>query len=66
LLKFYRGHVIIVLVDDLLSAEVSDRRTGFPFPVKVSATKDEGEAILFERARILIDGSFGGHVPRNR
>jgi hypothetical protein len=59
LLRLYRGHVIIVLLDEFLSAEVTDRRTGFPFPVKVSATREEGEAVLIELARTLIDESIG-------
>jgi hypothetical protein len=61
LLKFYRGHVVIMLVDELLSAEISERESGFPFPVKVSATWEEGEAVLYARARKVIDVSFGCH-----
>jgi hypothetical protein len=49
-----------MLVDELLSAEISERKSGFPFPVKVSATKEEGEAVLLDRARGLIDESVGG------
>jgi hypothetical protein len=47
-----------MLVDELLSAEISERKSGFPFPVKVSATREEGEAVLYARARGVIDGSI--------
>lgn len=59
LLSFYRGHSIIILVDELLSAEVSEHSSGFPFPMKVSATREEGLAMLMDRARDIIDVSIG-------
>ncbi len=55
MLRFYRDHIIIVLVDERLSAEVTERGTGVPFPIKVSASHEEGEAVLICRARELID-----------
>ena len=55
MLRFYRGHIIIVLVDERLSAEITDQATGVPFPIKVSASREEGEAIVVMRARELID-----------
>jgi hypothetical protein len=55
MLRFYRGHIIITLVDQRLSAEITERSTGVPFALKVSASMEEGEAVLFGRARHLID-----------
>lgn len=57
-LRYYRGHVIVVLVDSLISAEVTDLSTGIPFPLKVTATQIEGEAVLLTRAYKLIDLTF--------
>jgi hypothetical protein len=55
LLTFYREHWIIMLIDEFLSAEITDRATGAPYPTKVSATFEEGEDVLIERARALVD-----------
>jgi hypothetical protein len=59
LLKFYRGHAIIMLVDQVLTAEVTELGTRAPFPTKVTATMGEGERILMDRARRLVDLYLG-------
>lgn len=55
MLRLYRGHIIIVLVDKYLSAEITERRSGAPLPIKVSASREEGEAVVIDRARRLVD-----------
>ena len=63
MLRFYQGHIIITLVDERLSAEITERSTGVPFALKVSASVEEGEAVLIDRARGLIDSNLGRGVP---
>jgi hypothetical protein len=67
-LSIYRGHVIVALVDEDLTAEITERASGAPLPTKVSATRDEGMDVLIHRAKTLVDhyqaardglGSFG-------
>jgi hypothetical protein len=54
-LSIYRGHVIIVLLDNELTAEITERASGAPLPTKVSATMDEGMEALVDRAKTLVD-----------
>lgn len=55
MLSFYRGHTIIVLIDDVMSAEISERCSGLVLPTKVSVLLEEGELVLLQRAQDLID-----------
>lgn len=55
MLAYYRGHVIVVLKDDTLSAEITERATGAPLPTKVSAEPGEGVSVVVERAKDLVD-----------
>lgn len=62
--SLYRGHIIIMLVDERLSAEITGCCSGMPFPIKVSASMME--ALLMERAHEPIDISLrqrNPHVP---
>lgn len=55
MLVFYRGHVITLLVDQTISAEITEQNTSAPLPTKVTASLKEGEDICVERAKALID-----------
>lgn len=55
MLSYYRGHVIVMLDDEMLSAEITERSSGAPLPTKVSALSGEDADAVFERARALID-----------
>jgi hypothetical protein len=52
-LSIYRGHVIVVLLDEDLTAEITERASGAPLPTEVSATRDEGMNALINRAKHL-------------
>lgn len=45
----------MVLCDDLLTAEVTERATAAPLPTKVSASHEEGFERLIQRAKALVD-----------
>ena len=64
LLTIYREHIIIVLVDSFLSAEITEKSTSAPLPTKVTATVDEGYAVLLARAKALIDLYLSPLEPR--
>lgn len=55
MLALYRGHWIVLLSDDQLTAEISVLETREVLPTKVSATKEEGAEMCRQRARELID-----------
>jgi hypothetical protein len=54
-LAYYRGHVIVVLEDATLSAEITERSSGAPLPTKVSAEPGESVSTVVERAKELVD-----------
>ena len=60
LLSYYRGHLIMVLVDDHVTAEITERATHAPLPTKASATLEEGIDLCIERAKRLIDAYIDG------
>ena len=47
--------MIIVLVDDDLTAEITELATSAPLPTKVRATRAEGLPVCIGRAKALID-----------
>ena len=55
LLVYYKGHVIMVLYDDVLTAEITERATAAPLPTKVSASLEEGFERVIQRAKALVD-----------
>jgi len=50
----------MVLVDDFVTAEITERATFSPLPTKVSATLEEGVDVCIERAKMLIDAYIDG------
>jgi hypothetical protein len=54
-LAYYRGHIILVLQDGALSAEITERASGAPLPTKVSAVLGEDARTVVERAKELVD-----------
>ena len=67
MLTFYRAHWIVILIDEFLNPEITERTASFPFPMKVSAMWEEGERVLLERARAIVDLSlsrFGDQAAR--
>ena len=55
MLTYYRGHVIVLLVDTVLTAEITELATGTPLPTKVTATLPEGADVCITRAKMLVD-----------
>ena len=55
MLRYYRGHVIVLLQDETLSAEITEQRTGTPLPTKVTGAPEDGAEQLMDKARALID-----------
>ena len=55
LLVYYKRHVIVVLRDKVLTAEVTEQATHAVLPTKVSASYEEGLDMVVERAKALVD-----------
>ena len=55
MLAYYRGHVIVLLKDELFTAEITEQVTASPLPTRVSATEQEGPEVCLERAKALVD-----------
>lgn len=60
----YRGHIILVLQDGELTAEITERGSSEILPTKVSATLEEGLDVCIERAKALIDAYIEGKKRR--
>lgn len=61
----YRGHLVLVLGTDVISAEIVKLALALKLPLKVSATSAEGLEACLNRAFDLID-LYLAPVPRNR
>ncbi|WP_127752452.1 MULTISPECIES: hypothetical protein [unclassified Devosia] len=55
MLVYYKRHVIVVLADKILTAEVTEQATRALLPTKVSASYEEGLDLVVERAKALVD-----------
>jgi hypothetical protein len=55
MLVFYRGHIIFLLRDLVISAEVTEHASGAPLPTKVSAGLFDSEGQIVARAKALVD-----------
>jgi hypothetical protein len=65
-LAYYRGHVIVLLRDDALSAEITERKSGAPLPTKVLAARGEDVNTVIERAKDLVDMYLQGAMMTSR
>ncbi|WP_375450717.1 hypothetical protein [uncultured Devosia sp.] len=63
MLAYYRGHIILLLQDDILTAEITERASGAPLPTKISALPGETADIVVEKAKHLIDKYLRGVLP---
>ncbi|MET3901286.1 hypothetical protein ABIB57_005256 [Devosia sp. UYZn731] len=66
MLAYYRGHVIVLLRDDALSAEITERKSGAPLPTKVLAVLGEDVNTVIERAKDLVDIYVQGAMMTSR
>ena len=55
MLVHYRGHVISILEDVSITAELTDLASRTPLPTKVTVCPHEGLDVLLERAKDLVD-----------
>jgi hypothetical protein len=60
MLTYYRGHVIVLLSDEMLTAEITELSTRTPLPTKASARQEEGPVICVERAKVIVDLYIAG------
>lgn len=63
MLAYYRGHVIVVLADEALSAEIIERASGTMLPTTVSAMPGETAEVVVERAKELVDTYLQERYP---
>lgn len=54
-MAYYRGHTIVVLQDQPLTAEIIELATSALLPTKVLAMPGEGVDIVIKRAKDLVD-----------
>jgi hypothetical protein len=54
-LTYYRGHVVVLINDAHLTAEITELSSATPLPTKAVASHSEGAAVCVARARALID-----------
>lgn len=55
MLSFYRGHIIVLLEDTVVSAEITEQVSRTPLPTKVAALPGESRAAVLQRAKALVD-----------
>lgn len=55
MLLFYRGHIIVLLEDAVVTAEITEQASRMPLPTKVAALPGENRADVVQRAKALVD-----------
>ena len=55
MISHYRNHLIKLVGNEQLTAEIADLETKALFPLKVTASKKEGIEVCLERAKALVD-----------
>ena len=55
MLSYYRGHIIVLLEDAVVTAEITEQASRMPLPTKVAALPGESRATVMQRAKELVD-----------